>query len=67
MIFIWSHFVKRIYIYSFKIESLPIYFLGQENIAILHWNKETFSDESLNRQQLVEVNQAGNRLFPNLS
>ena len=38
----------------------PYQFLfGQEKITILHWNKETFRDESLKRQQLVEVNQAG--------
>ena len=41
--------------------------MGQENITILHWNKETFRDESLTSQQLVEVNQAGNGLFPNIS
>jgi hypothetical protein len=41
--------------------------VGQENITILHWNKETFRDESLKSQQLVEVNQAGKSLFPNLS
>ena len=35
------------------------FIFGQENITILHWNKETFRDESLKRQQLVEVNQAG--------
>ena len=43
---------------------LPNFFLGQENITILHWNKETFRGESLNSQQLVEVNQAGISLFP---
>ena len=25
------------------------FFLGQENITILHWNNETFRDESLNK------------------
>jgi hypothetical protein len=42
-------------------------FFGQENIKILHWNNETFRDESLKGQQLVGVNQAGISVFPNLS
>jgi hypothetical protein len=42
-------------------------FFGQENIKILHWNNETFRDESLKSQQLVGVNQAGISVFPNLS
>jgi hypothetical protein len=36
-------------------------------LKILHWNKETFRDESLKSQQLVGVNQAGISVFPNLS
>ena len=41
--------------------------MGQENITILHWNKETFRDDILKSRQLVEVNQSGKSLFPNLS
>ena len=35
---------------------LTNFFFGQENITILHWNNETFRDESLKNQQLVNVN-----------
>ena len=47
IVFILGHLVNWI---------LTNFFFGKENITILHWNKETFRDESLKNQQLVDVN-----------
>jgi hypothetical protein len=35
-------------------------------LKILHWNNDTFRDETLKSQHLVGVNQAGISVFPNL-
>jgi hypothetical protein len=49
------HFVSPYVFIASKLNPYQFLF-GQEDITILHWNTETFRDESLKSQQLVELN-----------